>query len=430
MAGKLGEWWRGLFGARNAPASPPASEPIRRDGEPVPHDEEAEAVAGLRVEPRAKVLDFADLEQVASGPGFVKLRIAGIPAWADAIAKRRSAGEPMESAESQIDPAFDAKALLSCEHDVRLAIGPVVRNAIVEALVHSPAVRLGEGFAEAIVAAKRAGERPVQDAILTIARAFTGSTSIDDRIARWATEDESPRARRACLAWIVRSGKAERFDETLRAALKRETDAMTLLDLAAAIGAGAADVVERIAADETADPHARARAITMLPTVSRDDARVEELLLRALATSAVARDAALAVIVEEKRTAFGVHLVEAIDGESATVGNAIIRLGDPRLARITLDARKKDEPVTTTLERVRIAAELGGKECVEPLRMLLGAGNPRELASPVRAAIESVKARLVAIGGALSVSAPDDRGRLSPVGSMSGALSETSKKRG
>ena len=71
-------------------------------------------------------------------------------------------------------------------------------------------------------------------------------------------------------------------------------------------------------------------------------------------------------------------------------------------------------PSGASLEMIEVAPPCISP--VEPLRGFLSSGNPRELATPARNAIELVKSRLTAIDGGLSIAAPDNRGRLSPAG--------------
>lgn len=394
-------------------------------------------MAGLRVDPRTKVLDFADLETTASGPGFSKLSIPGVPAWADAIAKRRAPDEPMAEPRDRVEPVFDERAALSCSPEARLALGPAVRAAMLEALVHSPAVRLGEGRAEAIVPAARARERAVQDAVLTIARSFTGPEDVLDRILRWALEDDAAAMRRACVSWLLRNApQTPRTWDVLKRSLEDETDDKARLETAVAIGIDAANVIEQLAVNGS-DLDVRARAISMLPSIVGDEDRLDGMLLGFVRTSGgMLHVAALEAIVSSRRPLGRTLVAELSSGKH--IADAIIRLADPACALVALQAAKQNEDVATTLERIRIAAALGGREVVEPLRAFLSAGNPRELAGPTRKAIDEVKSRLTGTGGAISVAeGVDARGRLSPAskgGELSqtpgaGALSDPAKKR-
>ena len=410
-----------LMPGKTAPA--PIGEQPASTAELEKRDQE-DAVRNLRVDPRARHIDLADLEQSASSPGFERLRIGGLPHWADAIAKRRTPADPPVPSDERVDPAFDAIASISAATETRLALGPSVRQALVEALEHTPAVRLGEGFVEVIVPFAKAGQRPVQDCVLTIARAFTGSPEPVDRILRWALEDDSAPIRRACLLWLVRNNDhTPRTWDVLRASLTQETDDAVRLEAAAALGGDARSVIEQIAERPNTQADLRARAMTMLPSICDDEGRLDRLLLGGVKSGPdEVREAALDTIVAAKRTALVTPLIHLlVHGKPVT--DAVIRLGDPRAALTALEAAKRGEDAALTLERIRIAFELGGKEVIEPLRTFLSAGNPRELATPTRNTIEKVKSRLPDVQGGLSIAAADGRGRLSPAG-RGGELSD------
>lgn len=413
----------------SAPTTPaaPNAEPSRPDAE--------DSVLGLRVDPRARHIE--SLERSASSAGFERLRVGGLPHWADAIAKRREPDTPV-AVDERIDPSFDRVASLSCSADTRLALGPSVRRALLEALDHTPAVRLGDGFVEAIVPYEKASEPGVQDAVLSIARAFTGPPEPLDRILRWTLEDDSPALRHSCLLWLIRhASHTPRTWDVLRASLTQETDDAVRLDAASALGNDARSVIEQIAERPNSAADLRARAILMLPSVCDDDARLDRLLLGGVKSGPEeVRSAALEAIVSARRLSLVPTLVLLLT-HGKSVADALIRLGEAASARAALAGARSGEDVSVTLERIRIAAELGGKEVVEPLRAFLSAGNPRELATPTRNAIEKVKSRLNAVDGGLSIAETDERGRLSPAaegGELStttgaGALSEPTKKR-
>lgn len=409
---------------------PDQTEPAATAPAPTPEEalrkEEEDAVRGLEVDPRARHIDLSELERTPSGPGFERLRIAGIPHWADAIAKRRRPEDLALPVEERISPAFDAVAALSAAPETRLAIGPSVRRALVEALVHAEAVRLGDGFAETIVPREKAGKRDVQDSVLTVARSFTGSPEPLDRILRWAVEDDSAPLRRGCIAWLLQNAShTPRTWDALRACLVSDPDDGVRLDAAAAIGFDGAKVIERIAEDASSESELRARALSMLASVCADETRLDRILLAAVVSGpAAVRAAALDAIVAARRAALGPPLAQLLS-KGKTVADALLRLADPRTALAALESARQGEEIGLSLERIRIASELGGKEVVEPLRRFLTSGWPRELSSPARAAIENVKSRLTAVDGGLSLSTGDDSaGQLSPV-STGGELSQT-----
>lgn len=412
----LRELWRRL--RPSATASAPTSELPPSKAALAKRDQD-EAIDALRVDPRARHLDLVDLERSASSPGFERLRIGGLPHWADAIAKKRRPGDPGPATAERIDPAFDEVASISGSQETRLALGPTIRQTLREALAHTWAVRLGEGFVEVIVPHVKANDRHVQDSVLSVARAFTGTLDPLERILRWAVEDDSSEMRRQCLFWLATNGRGDsRTTAVLTTCLGTETDDPVRLELAAALGgsAAAAAVIEEIAERQTASPLLRARAYTMLPSVCDDETRLDRLLLAGVHSGpAEVRTAALDAIASGRRAQLVPGLV-ALLAIGKVVSDALIKLGDTSAARLALDGAKRGEPVPLSLERIRLAAELGGKDSVEPLRGFLSSGNPRELATPARNAIELVKSRLTAIDGGLSIAAPDNRGRLSPAG--------------
>lgn len=193
-------------------------------------------------------------------------------------------------------------------------------------------------------------------------------------------------------------------------------DLLRLLAAATTSGKAAARI-EKIASSPTSDPELRARAIAMLPRVCRDDERLDDILMAAVRSSnRTVFTAAAEVIAAMHRTQLGPQLLLLL-AQGKPVAELLVSLGDSTLAASALSITMRAESPAITLARILLAAEIGGRDSLEPLRPLAESQNP-DVSAAARGAIARIGIRLQPMPGRLSICEPiGELGRLSvPVG--------------